>query len=565
MSSYEFFGRAIHDDAFAFQMAPSDSPSLRRLAIVAAYEAALAVASEVRIETVLHRIVEMSRAVADANYAAIQQYSETGQEPEIVCSLMESAAADIEPKLIDLVEGLPHVSSAMLMPRLSLLPGDCSNKLFADQPAMIVPISNSNRQLGTLVLVGRKDGEGFDTGDLSAIRLLAEHAAAAIDRARMFGMAEMRNERAREQLLQLREVLDNLPAGVLVIQPPDAWIQMTNNSALEMIFGTSDPTISIPVIFRDFTWEGADGKELPRALHPGMVALRGERVGNRQLTLVNSLGHRIPVLVQSAPVLSSTDDVVGAVVVFQDVSRMRAAEQIKDDFLSLISHEFRTPLTAIHGGAILLEQQWAELDDDTRRELLHDISTESSRLDRMLGNLLSVAEIMAGRFQGETEPIVVEPLVRELIEEFNDRTPNHVLTWQVDTGLPLAEGDPAWLSQIMRNLYENAIKYSPGGGDIRTYARQDGNWIRISVVDSGLGILAEHVPHVFERFRRPGADPTVRGMGLGLYLSRLLVDAMNGKISAESDGPGTGSRFTVELPVVREWDGDDHSEGALHA
>lgn len=244
---------------------------------------------------------------------------------------------------------------------------------------------------------------------------------------------------------------------------------------------------------------------------------------------------------------------------------MRAAEQIKDDFLSLISHEFRTPLTAIHGGAILLEQQWEDVDEETRRELLHDISTESSRLDRMLGNLLSVSEIMAGRFQGETEPMVIEPLIGELIEEFEARTPNHTLTWTVAEKLPLAEGDPAWLSQIMRNLYENAIKYSPDGGHITTSARRKGDWVHISVQDPGLGILAEHVPHVFERFRRPGADPTVRGMGLGLYLSRLLVDAMGGRINAESDGPGKGSKFTVELPVVKDLGDTDHPEGAGNA
>jgi two-component system, sensor histidine kinase len=214
---------------------------------------------------------------------------------------------------------------------------------------------------------------------------------------------------------------------------------------------------------------------------------------------------------------------------------------------------------------LLLEQQWDELDGETRRELLHDISTESSRLDRMLGNLLSVAEIMAGRFQGGTEPIVVEPLVRELIDEMNARSANHSLTWETDSKLPLAEGDPAWLSQIMRNLYENAIKYSPQGGEIRTTAYCDGEWVHISVRDSGLGILPEHVPHVFERFRRPGADPTVRGMGLGLYLSRLLVDAMGGRIHAQSDGPGTGSTFTVELPVVSDVEGEDVLEGTLHA
>src|SRR5699024_1615004 len=118
-------------------------------------------------------------------------------------------------------------------------------------------------------------------------------------------------------------------------------------------------------------------------------------------------------------------------------------------------------LTAIHGGALLLQQQWDDLDNETRHELLEDIGAESSRLDRMLGNLLNVAEIMAGRFKGDTEPIVLEPLIRDLIDEFAERTPTHQLTWQADDNLPLAEGDPAWLAQIMRNLYENAIKYSP--------------------------------------------------------------------------------------------------------
>lgn len=213
----------------------------------------------------------------------------------------------------------------------------------------------------------------------------------------------------------------------------------------------------------------------------------------------------------------------------------------------------------------MLQQQWDDLDEETRHELLDDIGTESSRLDRMLGNLLSVAEIMAGRFLGDTEPMVIEPLVQELIEEFNERTETHQLTWFSEEKLPLAEGDPAWLSQIMRNLYENAIKYSPEGGEIRTEARRKGEHVQISVIDSGLGILPDHVPHVFERFRRPGADPTVRGMGLGLYLSRLLVDAMGGSVHAESDGPGTGSTFTVELPIVREWDVDSSSQGATDA
>lgn len=558
MSSYEFFGRAIHEDVASIPSSQPESSSLRRLSILAAYEAALAVASEVRIETLLQRIVEMSRSVAHAKIAALQQLGATGEAGPFIHAFdadADHAVVEIEQALDQIFTSMPPITSAVTLPRLSLL-SDISpeNQDLANLPALIVPVLSGNLQVGSLVLLGREDNGSFDGNDLDAIKLLAEHAAAAIDRARMYGLAEMRNANAREQLLQLRQVLDNLPAGVIVVQAPDAWIQMANNTAADMIYGTSANRASIPVVYRDFGWLGPDGQELPRLGHPGILALRGERLENRQLTLVNSGGDKIPVLVQAAPILTHENDIMGAVVVFQDFSSLRAAEQIKDDFLSLISHEFRTPLTAIHGGALLLHQQWDDLDEETRHELLDDIGTESSRLDRMLGNLLSVAEIMAGRFLGETEPIVIEPLVQDLIDEFNERTPTHQLTWQADEKLPLAEGDPAWLSQIMRNLYENAVKYSPEGGEIRTIARRVGDHVNISVTDSGLGILPDHVPHVFERFRRPGADPTVRGMGLGLYLSRLLVDAMGGNVHAESDGPGTGSTFTVELPIVREWD-----------
>lgn len=560
MSSYEFFGRAIHEEDFAIQPV-AESATYRRLSILAAYEAALAIASDVNIDTLLQRIVEMSRAVVDARVAALRQ---ARSEAEVII-----AHAD----------GTHHLASAVVELTAQIGPGNTEivaaraaalsdsgmvDDALADWPVMVIPIQSDTLVLGTLVLLGNGANVPFTGEEVESISLLAGHAAAAIERAHLYGLAETRNSSAREQLLQVRQVLDNLPAGVLVVQPPDAWVQMTNNSALEMIFNSSSIGSSIPVVFRDFRWLGPDGQELPRMAHPGIIALRGERLENRQLMLQNASGQNIPVLVQAAPLLSRDGTVFGAVVVFQDFSSIRAAEQIKDDFLSLISHEFRTPLTAIHGGAHLLQQQWDDLDDETRHELLNDIGIESSRLDRMLGNLLSVAEIMAGRFQRETEPIVVEPLVRELIDEFNDRTPTHNLSWHADEKLPLAEGDPAWLSQIMRNLYENAIKYSPAGGEIRTEAHRVGSKVRISVIDSGLGILPDHVMHVFERFRRPGADPTVRGMGLGLYLSRLLVDAMGGSIRAESDGPGTGSTFTVELPIVREWESDS-MQGATDA
>jgi two-component system, OmpR family, sensor histidine kinase BaeS len=106
---------------------------------------------------------------------------------------------------------------------------------------------------------------------------------------------------------------------------------------------------------------------------------------------------------------------------------------------------------------------------------------------------------------------------------------------------------------VLRNLYENSVKYAPDGGDVVTTARVEDDRVRIDVRDQGVGIAPEHVPHVFERFRRPGADPTVRGMGLGLYLSRFLVEAQGGTIFADSPGPGLGATFSISLPVAHGW------------
>jgi K+-sensing histidine kinase KdpD len=534
------------------------SSTVHGLALIAAYEAALAVASEVRVEPVLQRIVDLSRTVVPAKYAALgivgpektfTQLFVSGMSEEEVHrlgalptghGLLGAVLEDDEPVIIDDILSHPgRVGFPPNHPVMSTLIG--------------VPIRFNGEVLGNLYLAEPVGEDRFTEEDIVALRILADHAAAAIDRARLYRTVEQGQRNAENQLSQLRDILNALPAGVFVMGTPDAHVNLANTTAIEAILGADAPPDAVPVVFRDFDWLSVDGVPLPRSMHPGMLALRGEPVGNRQLTLVTKAGGHLPVLVQSAALQNHEGETVGAVVVFQDVTRQRAAEQVKDDFLSLISHEFRTPLTAIHGGAHLLATQGDAIDDETRKELLDDIVIESARLDRMLANLLRVSEIMAGRFQANTEPMIVAPMLQSVIDDFRRRTPGFTFTLSVPADVPLAEGDPELLRQILRNLYENAIKYSPNGGTIHTQATRDGQWVSIRVQDQGSGIAPEHVQTVFERFRRPGADPTVRGMGLGLYLSQLLVEAQGGKIHAVSEGIGKGATFIVDLPVERGW------------
>lgn len=542
------------------------SSTVQGLALIAAYEAALAVASEVRLEPVLQRIVDLSRTVVPARYAALGLFGADHRITRLLTSGMtgeEIAALGDEPEGHGLLGLLLRDDEPLLLDDIASHP--MATGFPEGHPVMTslvgVPIRLAGDTIGNLYLGDSENADGFSGNDVIALRILADHAAAAIDRARLYRTVEEGQQDAEEQLRQLREILDTMPAGVLVVAPPDAHVQLANSSAMETIFGSDHDPSQVPVAGTDFQWLDAQGLPLPRSMHPGVRALSGEAIGNRQVDLLPANRDPVPVLVQSAPLRSGAGEIIGAVVVFQDVTQLRAAEQVKDDFLSLISHEFRTPLTAIHGGAQLLATQGEVLDEETRRELLEDIVVESGRLDRMLSNLLRVSEIMAGRFQATSEPLLIGQLVQPIIEDYQRRSPGFIFGLDIPGDLPLADGDPELFLQILRNLYENAVKYSPNGGTIRTSAHSDGRWVSIRVRDEGLGIAPEYVQQVFERFRRPGADPTVRGMGLGLYLSRMLVDAQGGRIRATSPGPGKGATFIVDLPIAGDWHDDEGVNG----
>jgi signal transduction histidine kinase len=239
-------------------------------------------------------------------------------------------------------------------------------------------------------------------------------------------------------------------------------------------------------------------------------------------------------------------------VFLQDVTQLRQAEQLKDDFLALVSHELRTPLSVIHGGAQVLVNK-PHLDVETRLELLRDVVAESERLERLLSNLLALTDITAGRLRASLEPVLLAPLLSQVAEDFRNRSAVHTFAIDTAPSLPPAEADPHLLEEVVRNLYENAIKYAPQGGPILTVATTENDAVVIRITDQGIGIAPEHVATVFERFRRVGGDSRVRGMGLGLYLCRGLVEAQGGRIEASSPGLGQGSTFTVTLPIAHGW------------
>ena len=526
----------------------------RQSRTLAAYEAALEIASELDPDAVLQRITDLARKVVPAQYAALGVTDERGS----VHTFVTSGITTRERRLLgDIPQGHGLIGE-LIRTRQPLLVNDIAADPRSvgyppNHPPMNrllgVPILLGDRALGNLYLTEPLDAEVFTEDDLSALTILAVHTAQAIDRARLFAEARQSQRHAEEQRDHLDVILNSMAAAVLIQNAPDGHVEVVNNAARSMLLDAIDFGPRRPQAGKDYEILHANGSPLPREQWPAYRAWHGEMVRNTPYVFVSPSKRHIPVLAQAAPLRDSDRQVRRVVIVFQDITRMREAEQLKDDFISLVSHELRTPLTAIHGGAYLLSRQGERVDPETSKEILDDLVHESERLDRTLANILTLTAIEAGQVDPELEPLPIGPLVRQHAAEMRKRVPDREFTIELPPDLPPAEGNADSLGQVLDNLYENAVKYSPPGTSIHTRVVADAATIRISVVDEGFGIAPENVPDVFERFRRPGADPSVRGMGLGLYLCRHLMRAMRGSISAASPGIGKGATFTIVLPI----------------
>jgi len=244
----------------------------------------------------------------------------------------------------------------------------------------------------------------------------------------------------------------------------------------------------------------------------------------------------------------------GRVITLRDATAEHTLERARADFVTTASHELRTPLTAVYGSARTLVDRGDALDESQRNRLLRMIAQESEHLAQIVDQLLVTAQIDRGRLRLDVRDCDVAELCNSVIEAAEARKPDSIeLTFVAPAKTRPLRCDPPRLKQVLVNLVENAIKYSPHGGRVRVRIVDAPDRLRIDVQDDGLGIPPSEQTRIFEKFYRLDADMTrgVGGSGLGLYISREIVEQMGGVLSVRSQR-GTGSTFTVTLPRVAE-------------
>ncbi len=228
-----------------------------------------------------------------------------------------------------------------------------------------------------------------------------------------------------------------------------------------------------------------------------------------------------------------------------DVAALRAIEERRDDLVRTISHDLRTPLTAIHGQAQLLAKR-AEQPDQVRQGAAA-IVTSANRMNVLIQDLVDMSRAECGQIRLEPRPVPLLPFLEELRERFRWALDVDRLHFEVGPEVPPLVADPGRLERVLLNLLSNALKYSPAGSPVEVRAAVGEGGVTLEVEDRGLGIEPEDLPRVFDRFFRSGRVRKTEGLGLGLYISRLIVEAHGGTLEVRSV-PGQGSVFTARFP-----------------
>ncbi len=382
---------------------------------------------------------------------------------------------------------------------------------------VVVPFTSGAGTLGSIMLVSAESGREFDDDDVLLARELGRRAGAAIENARLY--------QAMEQRARAAEALEFVGEGVLLVAG-DGIVRIWNPQA-EAITGLAVRDVEgLPAA------EAIPGWEELSELVPVVDAADALR----------SRSQVVPFMVEGGELWLAMSGVRfpdGTVYAFRDITEERGVERMKSDFVSTVSHELRTPLAAIYGAALTLRRADMPLPDDQRQELLAVISDEADRLARIVNDILWTSRIESGAMQVHIETCDAVELATSVVQAARLHLPAGValdLTGGADLRVA---ADPDKVRQVLANLVDNAVKYSPGGGRVEVALERHDGAVRFAVSDEGLGIPAAERERVFEKFYRLDPDLTrgVGGTGLGLFICRELARRMDGWIWIEGREP----------------------------
>ena len=517
--------------------------------------AVLRISASLDLDTVLHEIVESSRALTGARYGGITTLDEGGQAQDFVTSGITAdehqqlAAWSDGPRLFEHLRDLPGPLRVRDLPAYVRSLG-LSSDLLPSKTLQGTPMRYRGVHVGTFFLGDKEGGQEFTSEDEEVLVLFASQAATAIANARTY----QQEQRARADLEAL---VDTSPVGVVVFDARTGRLVSLNREAKRIVGGLRLPGRSPEELLGVITCRRADGREVSLEEFPLAQQLSSaETVRAEEIELSVPAGRRVRTLINATPIHSADGGVESVVVTMQDLAALEELERLRTEFLGMVSHELRAPLTSIKGSAATVLGASTALDPAEMLQFFRIIDEQADHMRGLISDLLDAGRIGTGTLSVAPEPAEVAGLVDQARKTFlSGGVGRHPVRIDLPPDLPRVLADRQRIVQVLNNLLSNAARHAPESSPIRVAAVRDGVHVAVSVSDEGRGVPPDQLPHLFRKHAGVAGGDGERGLGsygLGLAICKGLVEAHGGRIWAESAGTGQGTRFTFTIPAAEE-------------
>ena len=510
-------------------------------------EASLLINDGLELDAVLQRVLDSARALTGAQYGVMTTLDESGRMEDFLASGLTRAEAqrlwDMPggPEIFEYVNSIPDpwrvadfASYARDMGLPEFRPPTPMSSF------LTVPILQRGDRMGNIHIAKGDPGQEFSQDDEETLVMFASQAAMVIANARRY-----RDERRAR--VAMETLVDTSPVGVAVFDARTGALASFNREATRIMDILKEPEQPLEEFLATLIFRRGDGQEVSLIEWPLAQALSaGETVRAEEITLSIPDGRSVTVLLNATPIRDEGGDIESFMVTLQDLTPLEEQDRLRAEFLGMVSHELRAPLTSIRGSATTVLDTSTELDPAELRQFLRIIVDQADNMRDLIGDLLDVARIETGTLSVEPEPAEPAALVDRARNTFLSGGGRNSLDITLPPGLPLVMADRRRIVQVIGNLLSNAGRNSPSASSIRVTVEREGGGVAFSVADDGRGIPSEQLAGLFRKFTQSEGGQT----GLGLAVCKGIVEAHGGRIWAESMGLGLGARFTFTLPAA---------------
>ena len=519
-------------------------------------EASLRITEDLDFNSVLQRVLDSARLLTKARYGVITLHDQAGNAQDFLSSGMTTDEAQ---ELWTLPDRQSHFDYLGRIPGPLRVPDLLSHIRSLGLPELRPPMEVSEKvsflaspilhrgdRVGNIYLAEKEGGQEFTKEDEETLVLFASQAAMAIANAH-------RHREERRARADLETLIETSPVGVVVFDAITGAPMSFNREARRIADSLRNPEQTPEQVMEELTFRRADGREVSlREFQVAELLSVGETVRSEEIVLKVPDGRSVTALLNATPILSDHSTVESVVVTLQDMADVKELERLRAEFLAMVSHELRAPLTSIKGSAATMLGSTADLDPAVVRQFFRIIEDQADHMHDLVSDLLDVARIETGTLSVNPEPTEVAALAERARNGFTNAGGRNNLAIDIPPGLPLVMADRRRVVQVLGNLLSNAARHSPESSLITMTAVREDVHVALSVSDQGRGVPAESLPLLFHKFSKVQSEGQKEDTGLGLAICKGIVEAHGGRISAESDGPGLGTRFTFTLPMVEE-------------